>query len=262
MTVCVAALCDNGASCVVAADRMGVYGQGSDDEFMMDDRANKIHKLSDTAVLLHSGANRDLKEILLSLEKGEKGESMVARLDRVAGELISARRAEFLKRTFGDTIGYKDLTERALTSPAGPLLDTWQKLQKFDVGYHLLVTWDTTGARIHFAAPPLAPTLVELDYFAIGSGGRYARAALTIQQYSKNAPFAESMFHVYSAKRAAEIVYGVGRPTDMGVLRDGAFHPVSAATLEMLEDLRNKKRVVLDDEQAETLTQSLGFKAK
>jgi ATP-dependent protease HslVU (ClpYQ) peptidase subunit len=264
MTVCVAALCDNGASCVVAADRMGVYGQGSDDEFMMDNRGSKIHKLSDTAILLHSGANRDLKEVLAKIATNpHKGEAVVDQLDRVAAELIKDRRNEFLRRTFGDTFDYKALTERALASPTpGPLLEAWHRVQKFDAGHFLLVAWDKVGAKIHFLAPPAAPVLIELDYFAIGSGGRYARAALTIQHYAQTSQISEALFQVYSAKRAAEIVYGVGQSTDMGILFDGGFHQVTSETIDLLEQNRARRdQFVLDNTHDTALKKSLNLSA-
>jgi hypothetical protein len=58
MTVCIAALCDSGKACVVAADKMLVAG-GGNFEFKIDGRLEKIRRLSSDSVLMHSGNDAD-----------------------------------------------------------------------------------------------------------------------------------------------------------------------------------------------------------
>ena len=63
VTVCIAALCDRGKACVVAADKMLVSG-GGNFEFKIDGRLEKIRRLSSDSVLMHSGVDADAVEIV------------------------------------------------------------------------------------------------------------------------------------------------------------------------------------------------------
>jgi ATP-dependent protease HslVU (ClpYQ) peptidase subunit len=260
MTICVAALCDDGQSCVVAADRMAVFGGGSLLEFKLDNSANKIHRIGDTAILLHAGRTRDAETLIEKLPDYEIGKTLPTRLDELAAELIQELRDRQVARLLGPDCDFAKLTATAGAPAPGPLHEMWQQIRKTDFGDMLLVLRESSGCSIHAISPPVLPTRADLDYASVGSGRIYAVVALTIQQYSKRAKISEALFQVYSAKRAAELVYGVGEPTDMAILASDGIREVSEATLKLLEKYRKQKpRYLIKDSESKAIRESLGI---
>ncbi len=259
MTICIAALCDQGRSAVVAADRMAVFGSGSLLEFKLDDHANKIYKLWKRAVLLHSGLSKDAEEIREKSVRMRDAAKMAGTMDELLMELIQERRSLDVSRRLGSSYDFEKLVLAVGNAQAGPLFDVLQQVRKVDLGEMLVVAWTSDQYEITFHGPPAFPVRADLHYATVGSGGIYARAALTIQQYNRNAKVSEALFQVYSAKKAAELVYGVGEPTDMAVLTEHGIVDVQSETVALLEEFRQQKsQFMLTSEQSNRLRESVG----
>jgi hypothetical protein len=260
MTICLAALCDNGESCVVAADRMAVFGAGSLLEFKQDDATKKIYKIADCSVLLHSGATQDAEAIAAKM-LNDATEDLRQRLDQVVAELLREQRDLKLSRLIGGDFNYEKLIAAVCAAPSGPFQEAWQQVKTINLGDMLLVAPEKSGYAIHWLRPPEFGAKADLHYASVGSGGIYGRAALTIQQYAESSKISEALFQVYSAKKAAEMVYGVGEPTDMAVLTKGRVIDVSPETIGLLEKLRRERsKYLLTPEQSEGLRESLGLR--
>ena len=260
MTICIAALCDDGKSCVVAADRMGVFGQGSLLEFKQDDSAHKIHKLNERTVLLHSGSVQDSAKIASGYRLLENDSDPSTRLDEALAKLLREERDSQIRRSVGGDFDYEKLIAAITAAPTGPFRELWEQVRKMSLGEMLLVAADTDGYSIHFHSSPNFTVKSDLHYAAVGSGGIYARAALTIQQYTQKCDVASGLFRVYTAKRAAELVYGVGEPTDMALLTPCGFTEIEQSTMDELEAIRNEREnAVLTGDQSNRLKLSLGI---
>lgn len=259
MTICIAALCDEGKSCIVAADRMGVFGAGSLLEFKQDDSARKIHKLDEQTVLLHSGSMQDSPKIVDAFQALESNEDASSRLDEALAKLLREQREIQIRRSIGGEFNYEKLMASVTAAPAGPFRDLWEQLQKLNMGDMLLVAPDGDGYAIYFHSSPNFAIKSDLHYFAVGSGGIYARAALTIQQYTHSCDLASALFRVYTAKKAAELVYGVGEPTDMAILTPYGFNEVAQDTIQTLESIRTERETaILTNDQTSKLKSLLG----
>jgi hypothetical protein len=71
---------------------------------------------------------------------------------------------------------------------------------------------------------------------------------------------ASGLFRVYTAKKAAELVYGVGAPTDMALLTADGFKEVSQPTMKELETIRSERETaILNSEQTDKLKTTLGI---
>lgn len=259
MTICIAALCENSNSCVVAADRMAVFGQGSLLEFMQDNNSHKIHQLDERNILLHSGAAQDAQAITDRFRNADQSTDARTRIDSVLAELLREQRESRISRTVGGNFDYEKLMTAVTTAPSGPFRELWDTVQQIDLGEMILVTPADEGYSIHFLRPPAFAARADLHYAAVGSGGIYARAALTIQQYSHACDLTVALFKVYAAKKAAELVYGVGEPTDMAVLTPYGFKSVSDETLNQLEIIRSERELlILSGARTSGLKASLG----
>ena len=163
MTICLAALCDDGDSCVVAADRMAVFGAGSLLEFKQDDNSNKIYTLSDDSVLLHSGSNQDALAIVEKMRLNDNA-PIRDRLDHVLAELLTEKRNLQVSRLIGGDYDYKKLMTAVATAPVGPFNDVWQEVRKLDLGDMLLVAPDEGKFGIHWLRPPVFAMKSDLHY--------------------------------------------------------------------------------------------------
>jgi ATP-dependent protease HslVU (ClpYQ) peptidase subunit len=258
MTVCIAALCDGGKACVVAADKMLVSG-GGNFEFKIDGRLEKIRKLSSDSVLMHSGNDADAAEIVelaapLIAERPSNVRSIVTdAVDR----LLNARRDQKVSQLLGKKFDFDSLVAAMSDLTTGPLYDLWKEVRQPDFGVTLLVCRDKERFEIYFLSPGSAPSRCSTPYSSIGSGGDYSIVALTVQRYEISLPVAEALFQVYLAKRAAEVrAYGVGESVDMKILTCDHITDIGAPTRDLLKRYYSE-RLRLTDEQRDSVQQSI-----
>jgi hypothetical protein len=259
MTICIAAICDEGKTGIVVADRMAVFGAGSLLEFKQDDSVHKVYDVGQDAVLLHSGATRDAEAIVAAMAKSKKKGPVRDQLDQVLGELLKRKRDALTAALIGNDYDFSKLLGVAGTF--APFNEVWQQVRKVDLGEILLVAADGEEVSIHYLRPPEFGSKSDLSYASIGSGGIYGRAALTIQQYSKSTRLTDALFQVYSAKKAAEIVYGVGQQTDMAIVTRGGVKYIPVDTMTLLEEFRQQRsKFLVSDDQNSRLLQSMQMK--
>jgi hypothetical protein len=239
---------------------MAVFGAGSLLEFKQDDNTHKIYKVADRSVLLHAGATRDANTIAGRIGSDTSSADVRTRLDNVLVTLLAEKRNLQLGVLVGNHYDWDKLLASIGGAQSGPFFEIWQQIRKLDLGEMLLIAPENSTFAIHWLRPPDLGAKSDLPYASIGSGGIYGRAALTIQQYSKSARVSEAMFQVYSAKKAAEMVYGVGEPTDMAVLTRDRIIDVSSETIGLLEQLRiERSKYILTEQQSNNVRTSLGI---
>jgi hypothetical protein len=99
---------------------------------------------------------------------------------------------------------------------------------------------DPTGTQIYLVDmgetnAMEAACLNAVGFVAIGSGGRHASSQFMFARHAWNAPFADTLFLSYYAKRKAEVAPGVGQGTDMVVIGPGL------GTLTVVDDRTIRK---------------------
>src|SRR5258708_5039477 len=217
MTVCIAGICNQGKTIVVAADRMVTAGPPMNLEFEHD--RSKVSKLTSSCAAMNAGDALLAHDILRSVRGGLQNEPDV---DAVVGLLVEAYtrarqvRIEEQLRAIGLTLatflaeGLKQL---------GPLFPNMvQQVTQMNANVELLVAGFTTqgDARVAFVHNPGAVRWFDpLGFHAVGSGGMHAAMALISLGHSISDPPERAVLNVYEAKRKAEVAPGLGRQTDV-----------------------------------------------
>jgi 20S proteasome alpha/beta subunit len=258
VTVCIAALCDSGKACIVAADKMLVSGDGNF-EWKIDNRLEKIRRLSSDSVILHSGIDADATEIveLAAPLIAEQPSNVPTIVIDVIERLIKTRRDQKVSQFLGKKFDFDYLVAAMSNVTTGPLCDLWNAVRKPDFGVTLLVCRDKERFEIHYIEPGSVQGKCSTPYSSIGTGSNFSIVALTLQRYEVSLPIAEALFQVYWAKRAAELrSYGVGESIDMKILTNDGITDVGTPTLSLLDGYFNE-RLRLTDEQRVSVQQSI-----
>jgi hypothetical protein len=227
MTVCVAAICEQGKSIVVAADRMVTGGPPMNIEFEHD--RSKISRLTETCVALNAGDALLAHEILRTIEGLLQPQLDV---DSLGNALVDSYRSARQGR-IEETLRAVGLTFASFLADGlkqlGPIFPNMvQQIQAMNANTELLLAGFTTKgeARIGFIHNPGALRWYDpMGFHAIGSGAMHAVLSLISSGHSASLSLERAAFQVYAAKRSAEAAPGVGRATDLLILNAKAAGP-------------------------------------
>jgi ATP-dependent protease HslVU (ClpYQ) peptidase subunit len=255
MTVCIGAICEDGKSAVVAADKMVTFGP----PVMLQTEPSAFKKITDVSaqcMILFSGSVPDGEEVLVrsrtSLAAIPKPTiAQIAGVVKNSYASLKKDRAEetILKPMLGvDFAQFQSLISQTASS---------QILQQFvgliiqhNLQLDLLVVGvDDSGTHLYIVSHPgvLSP-MDTIGFIAIGSGGLHAAVRMSLGKHTKAASLIETVHSVYEAKRAAEVAPGVGRLTDMAIIKDGKVAAVGEELLKKLETMSKEKPSLSQDE--------------
>jgi hypothetical protein len=88
-----------------------------------------------------------------------------------------------------------------------------------------------------------------LGYATIGSGALHAGVSLSLNRHTASDPLARAIYRVYEAKKAAEVSPGVGKLTDMAVIKDGKLSFVTQKTFQAIAKVHKEHPGLSDDEE-------------
>jgi hypothetical protein len=248
MTICIAALSDDGRSCVVAADRELTVGFPMNIAFEHHER--KIEPLSPKCLVLSAG-NALIAEAVVGRGQGAIAGPGDADFHRMATILrdtymsVHMERAEqLILRPRGLTLQeFKDTGVQKIPLPIYQQID--QLFFNFTLNTEFLMAGvDNTGAHIgwvHYHGLQGGGWLESFDklgYQAIGSGGSHAAILLSISGQHRSLSLAETVYTVHRAKVNAEIAPGVGDSTDMAVITQAGTEFLTEEFIERFGDLR------------------------
>jgi len=148
---------------------------------------------------------------------------------------------------------FKDFQELAAKSPASQLLQqiAGSILQHNLQADLLVVGMDDSGAHVFAITHP--GTLIPLEttgFGAVGSGGVHAGVRMSLAQHTKDASLVETVYNVYESKRAAEVAPGVGKMTDLAIIKDGRICFAGQDVLKELENAHKEKPALSAEERA------------
>jgi hypothetical protein len=93
-----------------------------------------------------------------------------------------------------------------------------------------------------------------MGFGAIGSGGLHAAIRLALGQHTRTASLPETVFSVYQAKKAADVAPGVGKLTDLALIKEGNARFAAKELLDILERSSNERSdLKLNNEQSQAL---------
>jgi len=237
MTVCIAAICDNGNTIIGVADRMLTAGGILEVEH---DRP-KIDVFDGKHVMMSAGdalVGTDIKaDGLRQLPQGATDvSSSVGALERA---YANTRRRVVDLRVLGAFCYTLDHFQQEGLKQLGPQMfaGILQRVEQFNLGADFIVAgFDGTTGRIAIIDNPgVFHWLDRVGFATIGSGSSHASTTLLAAGYSTKLPLKHALFEMYAAKRIAERAPGVGQQTDIVVLTHD--QPMRWATPEALEAL-------------------------
>jgi 20S proteasome alpha/beta subunit len=263
MTVCIAAICDKGKAVVMAADRGVTHGN----QLSSDGPDRKINEVAYHAAIAVAnqplGANFvgqfDPKE-LSKLTVKEVANKICAALQALRIERIEI---ELLARHGKRWLNYASFeNECYLAREKTPILgELWQKVNDYDLKSRVIVAGvDNQGAMIYKTTNEMQSPIPQEQpgFVAIGSGEGLAMGKLMSRsRLIKECPVAEALYFVYEAKKMAELAPGVGKETDLLIIRDGVkwINKSAIQELDMVHSKMNQPN--LDQVEIELINRCL-----
>jgi len=228
MTVGIGLLCENGKSVVVAADRMVTFDIPFDrkESWQIDTDCLKISLLLPRILLLHSGAIFEKDSVLSKM--GAVAEcSVLQAADRIKVAREEARQQALDEQLRKHGTSLEDYRKVALTLPQGNA--SFDLVSRFAFG-----GW--------FIAETGMSRQDDTGFCSVGSGTNASATPLLAKSFHKQMSIEEGIFAAYESKRIAEIAYGVGRQTDMAIIRkDGKPKFLSKRVIDGLERIYQKR---------------------
>jgi hypothetical protein len=220
MTVVVGAICEDGRSAVVAADHLETSYTNLGIE-----SGSKLVRISDSVVVgcsygtqIGINVTRKIRESLGA--PASDVNAVVAAVNSLYESEWRAGREAYLKKRL-DT-GYDGFRQLIVQANNVLLLEKiLVDIEKSAApGLEILVIGgDGMKMRLALVLQDGPVFFDERGMAAVGSGGMYATISLVQRLHSPEATLADTVFCVYEAKRAAEIVQTVGSKTDMFILQ-------------------------------------------
>jgi 20S proteasome alpha/beta subunit len=256
VTVGIGAICEDGKSAVVAADKMVTFGAPMSLQ-AEPPTLKKIIQLTERTLLVFSGNTADGEEIVtgtvpkISVDP-KQPVRQIAEAVREAYANHKLRRVEenILKPLLGaDFSKFQTLVSQSPTSQL--LQQVLGLVSQHNLQTDLLVAgMDDSGAHLFAVTHPgqLIP-LATTGFGSIGSGGVHAGVRMSLAQHTKSATLVDTVYNVYEAKRASEVAPGVGKLTDLALIRDGKIFFAGPELFKALEQSHKEKPALSADEQ-------------
>lgn len=225
MTICIGTICEEGKVAIAVADRMVT---GPDIEFEHD--SCKIDRLSGNSVGLTAGSALAHTELFKAVidEMSGKSAPLVEEVTQALKNSFAAIRRRQVDESILGTLGLTMESFLKVQRQLDPdlVMRLTHQIETLDIGLEILVVGaDRTGAHIHYISNPgTSECYNALGFCAIGSGERHAESTLILRNYSSRMPLGKSLYLAYEAKRSAEVAPGVGKFTDIAILRATGVH--------------------------------------
>jgi 20S proteasome alpha/beta subunit len=220
MTVCIAAINEKHKLITFATDRM-VTATFPPIEF--EHSMPKVTQINDYCIALSAGDALRGKEIFDEVrEIVGKTNPPIAQIAEHIKEIYQQKRLQILEATHlrSRGINHKVFIEagaKLLPPPIYAQID--YAFATFMLPLEVLIAGtDESGPHIYgIRNPGLIDCYNSIGFHAIGTGAMHALISL-IETYTPEASEMETMYHVFRAKKVAEVAPGVGEETDLGMV--------------------------------------------
>jgi 20S proteasome alpha/beta subunit len=246
MTVCLAALCEDGRTVVVASDRMVTFGGILEFEHTVP----KMTPTTSLAMVMVAGDTLLGTELAQTVATQVRGTTPSIHTVAVAlGQAFQAIRrremeVEILLPRALDLNSYYG-AHASLNGQIVVGLD--HSLTQFSLGVELLLGGvDEDGAHIYSISNPNQVRCHDIiGHGAVGIGAIHALQSMIGIRHDSTARLAETVFRAYASKRRSEAAPGVGRDTDLAIVSE---HGIRRLTNDELQHMSS----ILDEHQAST----------
>jgi 20S proteasome alpha/beta subunit len=239
MTVGISLICEGGKAVVLAADRMTWLDPGG---LQLEADTKKIVTLSRSIAATLTGVTSDQQLAMDDFRAiaSPSRKTTVSRAARTLKNVLAKIRLDqvehtYLYRNLGLTL---KKFQRMMRKSGGGLATTiYSMMASHNLELKMLVGGvDPTGAHIFIVTDNEAVEWDATGFAAIGISAVQAMAALSRRRPLRSHTLPEAVYDVFEAKRTAESAKGVGRETDIAIVRNGEavkfLTPESIAALE------------------------------
>lgn len=246
MTICLAAICDNGKSVVLISDSM-ITGEHLSIEF--EHKTPKIIVLTENCAVATAGD---------ALAHTELFEAVNLKVDKLRTPRI-AEIVECIKSCYVD-LRQREVKERILNPRGIPNLRTFYQIQgslvreialtiqseidSYEYGLEILIGGiDEAGAHIHLVDDPGTSVAFDsIGYHAIGSGYPHAVTTLIANDYHQQFSLPKALLITYQAKKIAERAPGVGsKITNMAIITKRGVRFFTPEEVLKLDEIYERK---------------------
>jgi 20S proteasome alpha/beta subunit len=256
MTVCIGALCEGGKAAVLVADEMVTFGPPMSLQ-TEPPGLKKIVQITDSIALCYAGSVPDGEDIIGTVRRAVAGANRptveyVAEQVRAAYEQLKQRRVEetILRPWLGANFTqFQELIVKASASQI--LAQVMGMVSQHNLQTDMLVAGsDDSGHHLFIVThPSVRFHMNTMGYATIGSGAMHAGISLALTRHTVSDSLERALYRVYEAKKAAEVSPGVGRLTDIAIIKDGKFSFVTNKTLDALAKVHKEHPDLAPDEQ-------------
>jgi 20S proteasome alpha/beta subunit len=255
LTVGIGAICEDGRVAVVSADKMVTFGTPMNLQ-TEPEALKKITQLTDKTLVVFSGNTADGEEITNGARPAiavnpNLPVSQIAEALRDSYARHKQRRVEenILRPYLG--ANFQQFQTMATQSPASQIMQQVLGLiLQHNLNTDFLVAgMDDSGAHVFAVTHPgqLIP-LATTGFGTIGSGSLHAGVRMSLGQHTKSASLVDTIYNVYEAKRASEVAPGVGKLTDLAVIRGGRIFFAGPEQFKAFESAHKEKPALNEKE--------------
>jgi hypothetical protein len=242
MTQLIAALCDGGKTAIAVSDRMV---SSSDMTLGFEAPDAKSEVISNNFVVLVAGTIHE-PDLVRDVQQKAKGKDSFREIADVLKDLYQQLRTkriedEILRARWGiETINEFHKKQRMLLE--GLVIETQERIADYDIGVQMVIAGVDDRAHIGIVGNPgVWRSYDSLGWCVTGMGDRHAENVFAWYRFSRATPLNQALFITYEAKRKSEMAGGVGKGTDMLVIKADGIHEVNEKTLTALEAIYEER---------------------
>jgi hypothetical protein len=242
MTQLIAALCDGGKTAIAVSDRM-VSTSDMTLGFEAPDAKSDI--ISDRFVVLIAGTIHE-PDLVRDVQQKAKGKDRFREIADVFKDLYQELRRnriedEILRARLGIQT-FDEFHRKQQMLLEGLVIDTQERIARYDLGVQMVIAGVDEHAHIGIVGNPgVWRSYDSLGWCVTGMGDRHAENVFAWYRFSRATPFNQALYITFEAKRKAEMAGGVGRDTDILVVKPDGIHEVSDKTLKALGDIYDER---------------------
>lgn len=242
VTICIAAICEDGSTLVTASDR-AVTSSSISIEF--EHPAKKMTCLSDSCVALTAGDALAYTELFNRVYR-EIADHRTPSVNEVVSkikECYQERRKEEIIENFLIPRGFKDFAsfyqaQQHLLPDLALTIQT--QIERYNYGLQILVAGFNGGtAHIYEVNDPGTSRCFDsIGYHAIGSGLPHAMYTLISRNCNRDMSIEDALLIIYEAKKMAERAPGVGsNATDLCIINSTKMYSSKSEHIKELETI-------------------------
>ncbi len=239
MTICLAAIGKEGSDefIVFATDHMVSTALGQFEHSIV-----KYQRLNKNTVAMLAGNPLIFNDLI----KLSKQKLPYDKIKKEVFDNFKKKREEQIKNVVFDIFGidkeyFLDILRMPQLNPALQKIIKDTAETSLETGI-LLIGFQNGDAQITAIDQAEIYDLRSINFHAIGSGNVQAMNSLLFQRQSKKDGTKKTLYNVYKAKRNAEVLVGVGKETDLLILKKDSCAKINDVTMNTLNEVYEEEQ--------------------